>query len=62
MRSLAVSFLLLPTVLAAVGKNGVGRLPALGWNSWNAFDCKIDGTKFLNAAKRLVELGLRVWS
>jgi alpha-galactosidase len=22
--------------------NGLGRTPAMGWNSWNKFACKID--------------------
>ena len=61
MLSVAVSLLLLPGALAAVGKDGVGRLPALGWNSWNAFNCKIDESRFMVAARKLVELGLRVW-
>ncbi|KAF1996368.1 glycoside hydrolase family 27 protein [Amniculicola lignicola CBS 123094] len=37
----------------------VGRLPALGWNSWNAFHCNINEDKFITAAKRLIELGLK---
>jgi alpha-galactosidase len=36
-----------------------GRLPALGWNSWNAFDTEISEAKFVTAAHRLIELGLK---
>jgi hypothetical protein len=36
-----------------------GRLPALGWNSWNAFSCDIDFTKILTAANQVVSLGLK---
>jgi hypothetical protein len=35
-----------------------GRLPALGWNSWNAFGCDIDETKIMTAANELVSSGL----
>ncbi|KAH8692767.1 alpha-galactosidase 1 [Talaromyces proteolyticus] len=47
-----------PSVLGLVQPNGVGRLPALGWNSWNAFNCDIDEDKFLTAAQKLKDLGL----
>jgi alpha-galactosidase len=39
---------------------GVGKLPALGWNSWNAFNCDIDEDKFMTAANQLKSLGLVV--
>jgi len=45
---------------ALVRPDGVGRLPALGWNSWNAFNCDIDESKFLTAAEKLISLGLKV--
>ncbi|OOQ88982.1 putative alpha-galactosidase B [Penicillium brasilianum] len=50
---------LLPSVNALVRKDGVGRLPALGWNSWNAFGCDIDSTKLMTAANEIVNLGLK---
>ncbi|KAH9998466.1 glycoside hydrolase superfamily [Russula compacta] len=37
----------------------VGRLPALGWNSWNAYRCAISEEKVLGAAHSFVTLGLR---
>ncbi|KIV99752.1 uncharacterized protein PV09_08672 [Verruconis gallopava] len=40
------------------GPGGVGKLPALGFNSWNAYHCQINEDHFLNAAKLMVELGL----
>ncbi|CEJ59911.1 Putative Alpha galactosidase (Precursor) [Penicillium brasilianum] len=49
----------LPSVNALVRKDGVGRLPALGWNSWNAFGCDIDSTKLMTAANEIVNLGLK---
>jgi alpha-galactosidase len=41
-------------------KQDVGRLPALGWNSWNAYRCDINEDKFLSAAQMIVTLGLKV--
>ncbi|KAF8903142.1 glycoside hydrolase [Gymnopilus junonius] len=37
----------------------VGKLPALGWNSWNAYGCDIDESKFLDAANQFISLGLK---
>ncbi|EHK97738.1 putative alpha-galactosidase B [Glarea lozoyensis 74030] len=34
-------------------------LPALGWNSWNAFYCDITEDKIMTAAKQVVSLGLK---
>ncbi|KAF5322055.1 hypothetical protein D9619_001326 [Psilocybe cf. subviscida] len=36
-----------------------GRLPALGWNSWNAYATNIDEAKILAAANQFVSLGLK---
>ena len=36
-----------------------GKLPALGWNSWNAFFCDIDARKIMTAANQVVNLGLK---
>ena len=36
-----------------------GKLPALGWNSWNAFKCDIDSIKIMTAANQVVTLGLK---
>ncbi|KAJ5318129.1 Aldolase-type TIM barrel [Penicillium antarcticum] len=57
--SLAVALPLLPAANALVRKDGVGKLPALGWNSWNAFGCDIDSTKIITAANEIVNLGLK---
>lgn len=45
---------------ALVLPNNVGKLPALGWNSWNAYGCNINETDFLQAADRIVSLGFKV--
>ena len=36
-----------------------GRLPALGWNSWNAYHCDVSEDKILAAANQIVDLGLK---
>ncbi|KAI5124617.1 hypothetical protein M0805_004227 [Coniferiporia weirii] len=36
-----------------------GQLPALGWNSWNAYGGNIDEAKVLSAAQDIVSLGLK---
>ncbi|KAK0112547.1 alpha-glucosidase maltase [Cadophora gregata f. sp. sojae] len=40
-------------------RDNVGRLPALGWNSWNAYHCDVDETKIMSAANQVVKLGLK---
>ncbi|KAJ5684979.1 hypothetical protein N7536_007598 [Penicillium majusculum] len=57
--ALAVALPLLPAANALVRKNDVGRLPALGWNSWNAFGCDINSTKVITAANEVINLGLK---
>ncbi|KAL2010758.1 hypothetical protein VTN00DRAFT_6565 [Thermoascus crustaceus] len=52
--------LLLPSVVHGLERpDGVGRLPALGWNSWNAFACDINEDKIMTAATEMVNLGLK---
>ena len=46
--------------LALVSKDEVtGRLPAMGWNSWNEYECAINETVFLAVGELLVSLGLK---
>lgn len=46
-------------VSALITKDGVtGRLPAMGWNSWNEYECNINETVFVNVAENMVSLGL----
>jgi alpha-galactosidase len=40
-------------------ENGVGRLPALGYNTWNAYQCNIDQDLLLETAQLMVSLGLQ---
>lgn len=44
---------------ALVSPDGTGRLPALGWNSWNEYACDINESVFLRVSDLLVELGLK---
>jgi alpha-galactosidase len=46
-------------VTAIVSKDGTGRLPALGWNSWNEYDCNINEAIFLKVAQLFIDLGLK---
>ncbi|KAG8923506.1 hypothetical protein FRC02_011097 [Tulasnella sp. 418] len=47
------------TSTSAGPPKSVGKLPALGWNSWNAYRGDINETKILAAANQFVSLGLR---
>ncbi|KAH6645439.1 glycoside hydrolase superfamily [Truncatella angustata] len=44
---------------ASVNPDGTGRLPAMGWNSWNEYSCNISDQTFVNTADLLVSLGLK---
>lgn len=50
---------LFQSAFSLVLPNGVGRLPALGWNSWNAFHCNVSEANLLVAANAMVKLGLK---
>jgi alpha-galactosidase len=56
---LALTSVISRTVDALVTPDGVGKLPALGWNSWNEFHCDINATVFETIAQRMVDLGLK---
>ncbi|PLB52125.1 putative alpha-galactosidase B [Aspergillus steynii IBT 23096] len=58
-RTLAGILLSAAAVEGLVRPGGVGRVPALGWNSWNAFACDINATKVLTAARQVLDLGLK---
>jgi alpha-galactosidase len=44
---------------ALVSPSNVGRLPAMGWNSWNEYGCNINESIFVTTAQKLVSTGLR---
>lgn len=58
-RVLLFSAVLVPTALALKLPHGVGKLPALGWNSWNAYACDSSEAKLLQAAQYMVDLGFK---
>lgn len=39
--------------------NGIGQLPALGYNTWNAYQCNIDEDLMLSTAQLMQSLGLQ---
>lgn len=39
--------------------DGTGRLPAMGWNSWNEYACDINEEVFVEVGELLVSLGLK---
>ncbi|KAL4981592.1 glycoside hydrolase [Aspergillus falconensis] len=45
--------------LAFSQKDGLGKLPAMGWNPWNAYKCNISEAIVMSAAIKIVELGLK---
>lgn len=49
----------LPLGYALVSPDGTGRLPAMGWNSWNEYGCDINEDVFIRAADLMVSLGLK---
>ncbi|KAI1332841.1 glycoside hydrolase family 27 protein [Xylariaceae sp. FL0255] len=55
----AVFVALFSAVSALVWPDGTARVPALGWNSWNAYGCDVNETKVLDAAQALIDLGLK---
>jgi len=51
---------IIPVAHALVSRDGItGRLPAMGWNSWNEYGCNIREDVFVTVAERLVSLGLK---
>lgn len=63
MASLLVAMLLssrAPRAAAgAVSYNGLATTPQMGWDNWNSFGCDVDAELLENAARTIVDLGLR---
>ncbi|EPQ52042.1 glycoside hydrolase [Gloeophyllum trabeum ATCC 11539] len=49
----------LPLVYGLDDGSGVGRLPALAYNTWNAYQCNIDEDLIVTTAQLMVSLGLQ---
>ena len=47
------------SAVAFVSPDGTGRLPAMGWNSWNEYGCNIKEEVFVTVARQLVAFGLK---
>lgn len=39
--------------------NGLALTPAMGWDNWNAFGCKVSEELILSTAQKIVDFGLR---
>ena len=38
--------------------NGLGKVPQMGWNTWNKFACDIDEKLIKQTVDQLIEMGL----
>lgn len=54
--ALAMSF---SKALAVVTSNGAGRLPPMGWNSYNAYGGAVTREKFVRTGEQFLSLGLK---
>lgn len=51
--------LMASSAMAIESPDGTGRLPAMGWNSWNEYGCNINEEVFVEVGELLVSLGLK---
>ena len=54
--SVFVGLALVGSSYALVSRDGTGRLPAMGWSSWNEYECAINETVFLDTGALLISL------
>jgi alpha-galactosidase len=55
-----IGFVCVCIVFARAPKDGkTGRLPEMGWNSWNAYECNITEELVLKNAELMISLGLK---
>ncbi|KAF1836085.1 alpha-galactosidase precursor [Decorospora gaudefroyi] len=60
LRSILLGLTLVTPSFTLVSQDGhTGRLPAMGWNSWNEYECAINETIFLEVGELLISLGLK---
>ena len=56
----SVLSLMVFSLQASAEKNTeIGQLPAMGWNSWNTFDCDVDEQMIREMADAMVESGMK---
>lgn len=58
--STIVLYLASPLTSALVWEDGTGKLPAMGWNSWNTYLCDINATLFVRQAQAMLDHRLQV--
>ncbi|KAL3898795.1 MAG: hypothetical protein SGCHY_002496 [Lobulomycetales sp.] len=51
-------FAVAPIKGAFRGFNGLSQTPAMGWNTWNAFECNINESLIMQTADRIIANGL----
>lgn len=60
MHKSAITWLaLLQPAFSWVREDGAGKVPAMGWNSWNAYHCDVDAEKIMAAANAMVHRGFK---
>ncbi|KAI4705869.1 hypothetical protein J4E81_000754 [Alternaria sp. BMP 2799] len=60
LRSLLIGLALAGSGFSLVSQDGqTGRLPAMGWSTWNEYECAINETVILEVAELLISLGLK---
>ncbi|KAH7912366.1 glycoside hydrolase family 27 protein [Hygrophoropsis aurantiaca] len=58
LKSLAAAIALLTALPVNAITNGVGELPVMGYNAWNAFACNVNETLMIETAQYMVSYGL----
>ena len=57
--TLLLSLVLRADAAGSSSYNGLALTPAMGWDNWNAFGCKVSEDLILSTAQKIVEFGLR---
>ena len=57
--TLLLSLVLRGDAAGSSSYNGLALTPAMGWDNWNAFGCKVSEDLILSTAQKIVEFGLR---
>ena len=57
MKTFQLALALVASNVAALD-NGLGKVPQMGWNTWNKFACDIDEKLIKQTVDQLIEMGL----